>query len=144
MIPDVLRHLTGDRMHAVQLIPSGQRTLFRTPSAVQPPGAPVAAGILPAVEGEHLAARNGVRSFTARGCSRAIEWQSAWFRRAGSHGSTAGRMPAATAIARSAKNYLSQSATRSPAQMSAIFWRVRTAADLVPWTSTSVARGREL
>ena len=56
----------------------------------------VAAGILPAVEGGHLAARMGVRSSTAQDGMRVIRGQGGLFRRAGRPGSTARGTPAAT------------------------------------------------
>src|SRR5688572_31360511 len=58
---------------------------------------PVAAGILPAVEDRHLATRKKPRHYQGLGNAATVLTANAPFRRAGSHGSTAGRMPAATA-----------------------------------------------
>ena len=57
---------------------------------------PVAAGILPAVEGRHLATRKKPRHYQGLGNAATVLTGNAPFHRAGSHGSTAGRMPAAT------------------------------------------------
>ncbi len=43
-----------------------------------------------------------------------------------------------------AEAYFNHSATLSSAQMASTGWRVRTTADCLPWTSTSVGSEREL